>query len=256
MNSKQVFPEELLKKPLIEAIFEFRWELQQKEHRELYPNFTILVGRFYDRIKEWYPLKEDLPICQFADALTPFSVRHRFRPKADGWPLTQIGPGILSINDTKNYRWKDFSKEIQSIVDQIYEAYPDKIKPKELSLRYMNAIPLTHDINTFIKNNFNIKIEFVDSIFKNTAIKSEPHNFKLELGFSGSKENFQLIHQFNSGFLEGKKILVWDIIIKSLNFQKAREEIGQWLEEAHLTAKTWFFLLCKENLITSFQPKE
>jgi len=43
---------ELIDKPLIEAIFELRWELQQNTAGlALDPNYRLLLGRMFDRLE-------------------------------------------------------------------------------------------------------------------------------------------------------------------------------------------------------------
>lgn len=253
----KIIPDKLLNKPLVEAIFELQWELKQEANRQFDPNFPVFVGRFYDKIQDKYSEREDLPICQFADILTPFSVRHRFRSKDNSWPLTQIGPGIVSINDTKDYKWEKFSIDSQFILDKTFEAYPTDIQIKSLSLRYINAIPLSEDfadLIEFISNNFEVQIGFKESIFTDSNILPQTQHFKMEMNFKNDSNSLELVQSFQSGFLESKNALIWTIVAKSIQFNKEQKTIQSWLEEAHLAAKSWFFSLCKENLLKKFQP--
>ena len=55
----------LTKKPLIEAVFEVRWQLREhKQQPEIKqdPGFKFLVGSYYERVKEKYPTTFELPI--------------------------------------------------------------------------------------------------------------------------------------------------------------------------------------------------
>lgn len=46
----------LKNKPLVEAIFELRWELKEQESRmKIDPHYKILVGRIYDKVSNEYP---------------------------------------------------------------------------------------------------------------------------------------------------------------------------------------------------------
>lgn len=90
--------------PLVEALVEVRWELDSPAPGvSLDPNYKILLGRFYDRVRADYPFHEQLPMSLAPDELTGYQVQHRFRLAADAWPLVQLGPGILSLNDTAAY---------------------------------------------------------------------------------------------------------------------------------------------------------
>ncbi|MCD6239350.1 MAG: TIGR04255 family protein [Thermotogae bacterium] len=92
----------LKNKPLVEAIFEFRWKLQEPSIGvKIDPHYKILIGRMYDRVKDEYPFHEQLPAATMPDEIAGYVVQHRFRKDKDKWPLIQIGPGIITLNDTE-----------------------------------------------------------------------------------------------------------------------------------------------------------
>ena len=145
-NDPVPLPHDLPNKPLVEAIFELRWALKDQGTGlpPQDPGFRITLGRYYDAVKKEYPILVDLPSSQVPEEMTAYSVRHQFRVKENQWPLTQIGPGILTVNDTDAYTWPDFQSRIESVVDVIFKAYPSEIakfKPTRLELRYMDAFP-------------------------------------------------------------------------------------------------------------------
>ncbi|MCX6750116.1 MAG: hypothetical protein NTZ83_01545 [Candidatus Pacearchaeota archaeon] len=46
----------LKNKPLVEAIFELRWQLKEIQPGvKVDPNYKMLIGRVYERLKEEYP---------------------------------------------------------------------------------------------------------------------------------------------------------------------------------------------------------
>ena len=115
-------PRELPNKPLVEAIFELRWKLrelapQMPAHD---PGFRIALGRYYDMVRKDYPAMVDLPTSQVPEDMTAYAVRHQFRVKEDKWPLTQLGPGILSVNETDGYTWETFKPRLEAAVKAIY----------------------------------------------------------------------------------------------------------------------------------------
>jgi uncharacterized protein (TIGR04255 family) len=94
----------LRNKPLLEAIFELRWELQeQAPGLKLDPHYKILIGSLYDRVKDEYPFHEELPTATIPDEISGYIVKHRFRKSENGWPLIQLGPGVVTLNDTEGY---------------------------------------------------------------------------------------------------------------------------------------------------------
>jgi len=87
----------LTNKPLVEAIFEISWAIEDVSPID--QMWDILPGLYYGSLREEYPHVENLPTSQVPVQMTPNVVRHRFRKGKDAWPLTQLGPGILSVND-------------------------------------------------------------------------------------------------------------------------------------------------------------
>jgi len=89
-------PRPLVNKPLVEAIFELRWQLKSIEAGlPQDPGFRIALGRFYDRVAADYPIPVDLPTVQVPEDMAAYAVRHQFRAKKDGWPVTQLGQESL-----------------------------------------------------------------------------------------------------------------------------------------------------------------
>ena len=99
----------LKNKPLVEAIFELKWKLiQQDTGIYIDPHYKILIGSLYEKIKDKYPFYEQLETARMPDEIAAYLVQHRFRVKENDWPLIQIGPGIITLNDTDNYVYHVF----------------------------------------------------------------------------------------------------------------------------------------------------
>ena len=96
-------PEKLTHPPLIEAILEVRWQLQQQAPGvAVDPKYKLLVGRLYDRLSRDYPFYEPLPTASMPDEMLGYVVQHRFRTADGAWPLVQVGPGLVTLNDTRD----------------------------------------------------------------------------------------------------------------------------------------------------------
>ena len=116
----------LTNKPLVEAIFELRWELQEVSPGfKTDPHYPILIGGIYGKAKSQYGFHEKLPTATMPDEIAGYIVQHRFRKGENSWPLIQIGPGIITLNDTEGYVWEDFEKRIPAVVDMLFDTYPD-----------------------------------------------------------------------------------------------------------------------------------
>ena len=146
--SEELIPEreDLPNKPLVEAIFEMQWAFSSAEGQsEVDPGFRILLGRLYDRVRSEYPFLENLPQAQFPEEMTGRLVRHRFRTTKDGWPLVQVGPGVLSVNETQEYSWDRFRPRLTRAISALFESYPTDIhqlRVTQVLLRYLDAVPI------------------------------------------------------------------------------------------------------------------
>jgi uncharacterized protein (TIGR04255 family) len=149
-------------KPLVEVLFELQWELQEPApEMKIDPHYKLLVGRIYDRVKDEYPFHEQLPTATIPDEIAGHVVQHRFRKDKNKWPLIQVGPGIITLNDTDGYIWENFERRISHVLDTFFEAYPlseEKIIINKSLLRYIDAVKFDYEkeniFTFFMKNHF------------------------------------------------------------------------------------------------------
>ena len=91
-------------KPLVEAIFEVRWDLSPSPTGVPQdPQYDIIVGQLKESLNKELPFHARLPIGIISGFNIPYQVQHQFRIAADAWPLVQIGPGLMTVNETANY---------------------------------------------------------------------------------------------------------------------------------------------------------
>ena len=128
---------DLKNKPLVEAILEVKWgSVQRATGVGIHPHYKLLLGRLYERAREDYREHEELPSAEIPDEISGHMVKHRFRRTKDGWPLIQVGPGILTVNDTSEYTWTDFRMRSIAAVSKLFESHP---KPEELRINGTKA---------------------------------------------------------------------------------------------------------------------
>ena len=107
--------------PLLEVIFELRWQIKEKEELNKY---QFLIGDLYSSIKENYPSRESLVPPQVPTDILINNPFHRFRKGKNEYPLVQIGPGVLTLNTTDdNYFWKDFYTWSESLVTNFFDVF-------------------------------------------------------------------------------------------------------------------------------------
>lgn len=262
MENKDLYIENLPQKPLGEAIFELQWALkliEQGGQRD--PGFNILYGRFYDHLKSEYPFIEDLDASRMPEEMIPHVVRHRFRPATGAWPVVQIGPGIMTVNDTEAYTWRDYAPRVEAAIKALFEAYPfhlHELLPTVAKLTYINAVlfdPKKESMTDFLRENLHLSLNIEPGLFENPAIARNPLELNLHLAFPLTKPKGVGVLRFTNGLKNQEPALVWQIVILSGDdtAPKNTEGLSIWLKDAHDVAESWFFRLIQGKLLRSFE---
>lgn len=252
----------LKNKPLVEAIFEIRWELQEPAPgMKIDPHYKILIGRIYDRVKDKYPFHEQLPTATMPDEIAGYVVQHRFRKDKDKWPLIQIGPGIVTLNDTEGYVWEDFEERMFNVVDILFEAYPDaetNLKFNWLLLRYIDAVDFNYErdnIFSFLKENMKINIEMYEKLFEEAGVSSLPLGFDLRFSFPAITPKGAVHLRFVRGKRKDADALIWETQVQSVgdDAPKVKDQIITWVVDAHKLTDDWFFKMIEGELLRRFE---
>ncbi len=236
---------DLKNKSLLEAIFEIRWELQEPA---LGMHYKMLIGRIYDRIKDEYPFYEQLPTATMPDEIAGYVVQHRFRKGKDKWPLIQIGPGIITLNDTEEYAWEDFEKRIHNVLSVLFETYPEadsNLRINGLLLRYINSVDFDYEKNnifSFLRENLKINIEIYEKLFEETGVSNLPLGFDLRFSFPVKKPKGAVHLRFVQGKSKNMEALIWETHVQSVgeDAPKSKDQISKWIGEAHTLTHNWF----------------
>lgn len=176
------------KRPAIqEAIFEAKFDNID--------NFdAAMPGQVYERIREKYPLKQDIKyhIFSLGVANENFSAPKIQNPllqakKEDGSELVQVGPGIAVANRIKYSSWEDFTFAIKTILDA-YISITEPLVITRLGVRYINSFIVPKN-NIKITDYFNVgvqipsildKLEAFDWAFVNLCKSRNQNDFKLK----------------------------------------------------------------------------
>ncbi|MGH9767958.1 MAG: TIGR04255 family protein [Blastocatellia bacterium] len=254
--------EDLKNKPLVEAIFELQWALQSIDSHEVDPGFRILLGRLYDRIREEYPTLENLPQSLIPEELTGRLVRHRFRVSKEGWPLLQVGPGVLSVNETEGYTWGSFRPRLIQAMKALFDSYPTDIHPLQITrvlLRYMDAIPFDGEkpLLQFLRESLHTTVELDPRLFQYPQDAASPSGLNLSLVFKLPELPGAVATTFTLGRRNEKPSIIWDtqILAGGDEIPKMPEDYESWLERAHDLAGQWFRTLSRGSLYESFRSK-
>jgi len=251
----------LANKPLLEAIFELRWELPEIARGiRKDKHYPILIGSMYEKIKMEYPFHEELPTATMPDEMAEYIVQHRFRKADNEWPLVQIGPGIITLNDTEKYVWEDFEKRIPQVVHAFFDAYsvPSELKINNLLLRYIDAVAFDYqrdNVFDFLQNKLKIGITIPPNLFENTGVDKLPLNFDLRFSFPSSNPTGEMYAKFARGKKGSEDALIWETQIRceGANVPRNEKEIMGWVEVAHQLTDDWFFKLIEGDLLRRFE---
>ena len=252
----------LKNKPLVEAIFELRWSLrEQLKGIFIDPHYKIVIGRIYEKLNKEYPYHEQLSTASMPDEITGYVVQHRFRKDKNKWPLIQIGPGIMTINDTKEYIWEDFEQRAKKAVRALFSVYPESeknLKINCLQLRYIDAINFNfenEDIFNFLDRYLKTKIVMYPNLFDNSNVNKLPINFDWRFAFRSSKPKGSIDMRFVKDKLKNIDVLKWETIVRSTSKEipNLNQNINIWLKDAHNLTHEWFFKMIEGELERKFE---
>lgn len=254
--------QKLKNQPLIESIFEIRWNLTEISPGTFTdPNYQLLIGQLYSRIKSQYPFHEQLPTTLMPIDMAKYVIQHRFRKEKDAWPLVQIGPGILTINETEEYYWPDFEKNIGEILTVFFDIYPNfdsELEINRLLLRYIDAIEFNYEENnifSFLEEKMKLHLRIEDTLLSSNEIEGYPYLLDLRLSFPSNHPKGALSLRFRKGQKKGADALIWETSIESLKGDTPHNILGikDWLISAHNLSHKWFFESLDEGLLRRFR---
>ena len=251
----------LKNKPLVEAILELKWALpsQPTPGTEADPHYRLLLGRLSERVQDDYPCHESLPTAQIPDAMVAHMAQHRFRASDGGWPLIQVGPGLLAVNETDGYTWNNFKARCEKAVHSLFDAHPAKqnLKVQELTLRYIDAVEVDfgkESVFRFLKDKMKTSICLPGSLFDGGRVKESPAAFNWQASFPHDDPGGLVTLRFAVGKHKDKSALIWETLVHA-----ARERIptmpdgfSEWIRKAHNLTDDWFFKLIEGELERRF----
>jgi len=246
----------LPRKPLIEAILELKWRVDPNKGD---PNYSIFLGRLYNLLMSKYTYHEQLPTSMIPEQMAVNIAQHRFRVDEDKWPLVQVGPGLVTVNDTDNYTWEDFEVRANDVVKNIFKAYPDSnnFKVSSLVLRYINADDFDYqdnDVFAYLRDKLKVNVVIPQQLFDSTAVGALPKGFSFQSSYLSQKPKGTVILKFATGERRKKRSIVWETVVQSMNEELPSLPRGfkSWIASAHAITDDWFFKLIEGELERKF----
>lgn len=262
---------DLKNKPLVEAILEVRWRLMPQAAEQsqgagqpglpgVDPHHKLLLGRLFDRFQKQYPEHEQLATARLPDELAGHMVQHRFRTASNDWPLVQVGPGILTVNDTSKYTWVDFSGRANRAIESLFDAHPKlaDLTIQSLVLRYIDAVEFDYGKNNafdFLREQLKIQTSLPPSLFADTGVNELPASSQWQASFACSKPRGRVHISFATGQKNEKPVIVWETTVESSNSDVPSMPGGfpAWIDAAHDITDNWFFKLIEGELERRFE---
>ena len=249
--------------PLVEAIFQVKWQLRDiGPGLQADPNYSLSIGGIYQELRDTYPVHEQLPTASIPNEMAAGIgiAQHRFRRGKDQCPLVQLGPGILTVNDTEGYEWSDFKERATKGVKTLCKVYPDgdDLNIKSIVLRYINALEFDfdqHNVLEFLKDQLKIDVSLHTSLFEDTTVTSFPLEVDIRSSFQCSQPKGVIRLRLTRGKRDQKDALVWEMIFdaRGKDVPELPAQLGVWLDEAHNIIEDWFFKLIEGDLEKRFE---
>jgi len=245
--------------PLIEVVFEFKWELVNTTDGRppTDPEYKLLVGSLFEKVRGDYGVHETLPAAGVPDEFVPQIPQHRFRASTEGYPLLQVGPGLMTVNDSRQYRWSTFQPRVEAAVATLRQTYAGDLRPQSLLLRYINAIPWssdTDDLVTVLANDFGVRLQYPDGLFAGQPVEQRPLTFLLESSHKVHEPQGVITVKFATAQVNGALHLLWDTSVLSAGPEVPQlGDLRPWLISAHAICRSWFFTLIDGRLEAAFR---
>lgn len=235
--------------PLLEVIFELRWQVKSKSDLTKY---QYLVGDLYSSIKGDYPTRESLAPPEVPIDILINNPVFRFRKGEKQYPLVQVGPGLLTLNTTdEKYFWSDFYDCADKLNDNFFKVFPvddESFKPSLMYLDFFSFDFSRKNVNDHINELFDINVKqgFIDDKSLNP--------FNLDLGFFYETSLGNLSVTLKKG-QNGRKEngIVMKTTLHGKKDMTNSNDILAWLNNAHDFVSDVFKKITKGQLYNSFK---
>lgn len=249
----------LKNKPLVEAIFEMKWALQGPPNVQADPHYKFLLGRLFDRISSDYSKHQPLPAASIPDEMAGNIVQHQFRIRENDWPLVQVGPGIITLNETTAYTWNDFGNRAKKVVSEFYSAYPDResLRVNNLLLRYINAIEFDYEKESLVKflnEKMSVVIGLPKTLFITGNVTETPIGLNWQVIFPLRDPKGVILFKYATGKKADIPALIFEISVQTggEDMPTMPEGFENWIEKTHDVIEDWFFKLIAGELEKRF----
>jgi len=270
----RVMEKMLRKAPLAEAIFELHWTLEgtgitfppaegtapQLGAPLVDSEAGVLPGILMTALKDDYPVHVTLPAAQMPNEVGPFFVRHQFRASADSWPLVQLGPGILTVNEATDYEWDRYGGNIERVLDAFGSSHPrsKEVKILNVTLRYINSIPFSVSEDSFVEflgKHLDTEIGVKKNVLDAAGSSPKPIELDARVSYSTQSPSGYMHLRFATGKYDDAEALIWEISQQANrgDAPSSLDQVKEWLQKAHMAIENVFFEMLSSELRGRFE---
>jgi len=266
----------LQKKPLVEAIFEMHWEIPTGfpglagttlpanfPQFSQDPFFHELFAKFLVAMQKEYPHYEPVESGGMIENIA-HQVIHRFRAAPKGWPVAQLGPGIMAVNNTAGYDWSEFMPRCLDAISILGKSHPqgDQIKLKRIVLRYVDAIVSNVSelgLMKFLSTKMKIACSLPSSVFEKTKLVPSPTSYQWRSSYrseapEGSVNVLIALGTRNDVPKPNDAVILTTEFITDVKALTLKElDSRKWLDGSHKILGDLFFELIDGDLKKEFQ---
>ncbi|HJZ80972.1 MAG TPA: TIGR04255 family protein [Pyrinomonadaceae bacterium] len=241
----QKTPQRLGKSPLVESLFEIRFESSIPTAGDLFP------GLLFPSLRENFPEVEPLPLASVPREIRNrdeflYQPSHRLKGTSNS---VQLGDRVVTVSSQDYGGWSQFKSTIEMIIDRVRQT--DLVKQVErYSFRYINIIEAVDEDNQLSLLNLTI------------AVASQPPNergfqLRLERDDDGFVTIIRIVPRSEARNESGKKVrgLLLDVdTIKEKFDDDLFSEHSHLLETAHDQVSQIFFSMLSESTLLKMEP--
>lgn len=235
--------------PLVEVVFELKWDINTQDKME---KFRFLPGDLATELKQIFPWRESLVPVEIPLEIMVHKPVFRHRVAAGGYPLFQVGPGIVSLNFSNDvYFWEVFEQKASVVIEKLFSCYQftddDVLTP---ALTYIDFFGLDFNSRSafeYINENFSFRfIQLFDSQIT--------HPSEINLGFSWRERDNNISGMIHSGFnAEGQSGIIMQTKCSAVSLKAGKRQLIEWLNQAHNRLSSLFKGIIQEHFYESFK---
>ncbi|MDZ4680538.1 MAG: TIGR04255 family protein [Saprospiraceae bacterium] len=241
----------LHKAAIQEVIFEIFWKLSLDDIGFPHdPDFGLTQGVYASKIQKDFPVRKCLIHENINIRMYPLLV-YQFWKEELTWPLVQLGPGVMTVNDTeKNYVWKEnFLPNIKKAVQILRNSYQVDLKIERVKLQYIDAVEfdaekesatefVARNMKTVLRNNY-----------KSAGVQKSVHNAQT---FQLKKDSVSQLNIQNGVYNKtGNPAIIWTTAVESTSNIDFKSLL-QWLEHAHKATSDTFINMLNPEFYDGF----